>query len=737
MSNEQLKNDSKVWPRPNRPVTLLDVIGSKTLESSDPANTTAKNKQGDGCKDFSSGHPSSYDATGSSAQQEELTDYIASDLVRPRPNNEVPASHYHYGVHHEMAEQHLSHVPSALLDHDFGFSGSNQTQNSQLSSDLKSKNEGEIKKITGNVDELQEAEKKLVYESKEEAGKTEEASVEKENGECSGDREMVYCICRTSDTDRFMIGCDNCSEWFHGDCINLRKHEAKKVEEWYCQSCLEQQPHLEIKYKAQRIDPAATHDSSSHNKRGKRVSRMCGECIACQKTDDCAECDFCKDMKKFGGEGRLRQKCRLRQCLKLSKILQKKPGRFSFPEEYVEQYRQLMERQQSSEYNSSENRMDDQMRQLDRKKYTGYNYSEGSRDKRKAVKVKHAKQTQLTKEMKRKDKEFRDLMKKELREMKLNDLQRKKEERAKRRQNTVANKSRKRFSGAKDDYGNAKRLDAKKEEPRHCLGPGCIKAARSGSKYCGDECGVQLALRRLQEILPERSKIWKESPSLANEKGEKAIEEIHKQQEVCKQRLLDLDKEYDEFEAIVEKSKVLTICEEEDNDDVEGDIDLTVYCVTCGLPLAPKIALRHMEKCYSKLECLTSFGAMYRSAGNLFCDTYNSQQGSYCKRLRVLCPEHTKDRKIGTDEVCGCPLSEGKPDEITKFCRAPKRKCAKHYYWDKLRRAEIDLKRLHEWWKLEEGLEQERAIRMSMNSRGGVVGILLHQTIDHTKEKTS
>ena len=40
------------------------------------------------------------------------------------------------------------------------------------------------------------------------------------------------------------------------------------------------------------------------------------------------------------------------------------------------------------------------MKQLDRKKYTGYNYSEGSRDKRKAVKVKHAKQTQLTKEMK-------------------------------------------------------------------------------------------------------------------------------------------------------------------------------------------------------------------------------------------------------------------------------------------------------------------------------------------------
>lgn len=38
--------------------------------------------------------------------------------------------------------------------------------------------------------------------------------------------------------------------------------------------------------------------------------------------------------------------------------------------------------------------------------------------------------------------------------------------------------------------------------------------------------------RRLQEILPERSKIWKDSPSIATEKGAKLIEEIHKQQEV-------------------------------------------------------------------------------------------------------------------------------------------------------------------------------------------------------------
>ena len=46
----------------------------------------------------------------------------------------------------------------------------------------------------------------------------------------------------------------------------------------------------------------------------KRSARMCGECEACLRTEDCSLCDFCKDMKKFGGPNRIRQKCRLRQC---------------------------------------------------------------------------------------------------------------------------------------------------------------------------------------------------------------------------------------------------------------------------------------------------------------------------------------------------------------------------------------------------------------------------------------
>ncbi|XP_055783631.1 uncharacterized protein LOC129858438 isoform X2 [Salvelinus fontinalis] len=57
--------------------------------------------------------------------------------------------------------------------------------------------------------------------------------------------------------------------------------------------------------------------TSAGGRRGKskkRSNRMCGKCEPCRRTEDCAQCDFCKDMKKFGGPSKTRQKCRLRQC---------------------------------------------------------------------------------------------------------------------------------------------------------------------------------------------------------------------------------------------------------------------------------------------------------------------------------------------------------------------------------------------------------------------------------------
>lgn len=58
-----------------------------------------------------------------------------------------------------------------------------------------------------------------------------------------------YCICKSSDEDRFMIGCDNCDEWYHGDCIKISEIRASHIEKFYCKKCKVKNPSLEIVYK--------------------------------------------------------------------------------------------------------------------------------------------------------------------------------------------------------------------------------------------------------------------------------------------------------------------------------------------------------------------------------------------------------------------------------------------------------------------------------------------------------
>lgn len=43
------------------------------------------------------------------------------------------------------------------------------------------------------------------------------------------------------------------------------------------------------------------------------VKRGGCECAGCVQ-DDCGKCKYCTDMKKFGGPGRKKQRCVLRQC---------------------------------------------------------------------------------------------------------------------------------------------------------------------------------------------------------------------------------------------------------------------------------------------------------------------------------------------------------------------------------------------------------------------------------------
>ncbi|KAL1894335.1 COMPASS (complex proteins associated with Set1p) component [Sporothrix stenoceras] len=47
-----------------------------------------------------------------------------------------------------------------------------------------------------------------------------------------------YCICRGPDDHRWMIQCDDCEDWFHGDCVKINKEEGENMMLSYiCPNC--------------------------------------------------------------------------------------------------------------------------------------------------------------------------------------------------------------------------------------------------------------------------------------------------------------------------------------------------------------------------------------------------------------------------------------------------------------------------------------------------------------------
>lgn len=43
------------------------------------------------------------------------------------------------------------------------------------------------------------------------------------------------------------------------------------------------------------------------------------------------------------------------------------------------------------------------------------------------------------------------------------------------------------------------------------------------------------------------------------------------------------------------------LCSMQSNEGDSDDTDLQIFCVSCGHPINPRVALRHMERCYAKV----------------------------------------------------------------------------------------------------------------------------------------
>lgn len=452
-----------------------------------------------------------------------------------------------------------------------------------------------------------------------------------EDGQLSDDSSPgrpVYCICRKSDTTRFMIGCDCCEEWFHGDCISITAEYAKKIVHFYCLSCRDKDPGLQIVFK------------------DKKTSRK-------------------------------------KPLLDESNRIEPKRSYEANDSDYEPQQKQS----RRSKYYESDEEFEEQKPKITKKQAVkGKNRTKGA-----AARSGDGPESRKCK---------------------------------RKAEDSGGRRSRK-----------SKEQPEEKEGPKQCYGPGCTLSARRGSKYCSDQCGLKLAANRIYEILPDRIRQWQKSPSTADELNRSALEKVHQEQTDARNRLTLLNEQQQEMEKLIEtcRETVPFTPEEEEQaleEQAETEADLNMFCVTCGHEVPNRVAMRHMERCFSRYEAQSSLGSFYKTKiDNLFCDVYNPHQKTYCKRLRVLCPEHSKDVKVGEQEVCGFPLVANAFEETGTFCRHLKKKCIKHFNWEKIRRALIDMERVQQWLRVDDLYEKEQRLRHSIESRGGVLSLMLHQTL--------
>ncbi|KAI8809094.1 hypothetical protein BJ742DRAFT_249717 [Cladochytrium replicatum] len=48
-----------------------------------------------------------------------------------------------------------------------------------------------------------------------------------------------FCFCNGAVESTFYIGCDQCDQWFHGICVDVAESESRRLDKWYCSSCVE------------------------------------------------------------------------------------------------------------------------------------------------------------------------------------------------------------------------------------------------------------------------------------------------------------------------------------------------------------------------------------------------------------------------------------------------------------------------------------------------------------------
>uniref|UniRef100_A0AC34RJ57 CXXC-type zinc finger protein 1 n=1 Tax=Panagrolaimus sp. JU765 TaxID=591449 RepID=A0AC34RJ57_9BILA len=599
----------------------------------------------------------------------------------------------------------------------------------------------------------------------------------------SSEDEQNGCPCGSSRGSKYWICCDGCETWYHGKCAGLMEKETTMIDKWFCHHCITTNSSFKITYKStsttkkpkpepensflaaaaatptpysyishfesdiarERYAQALEGSTSSYEQQPakglpiflpKKVE-PCNNCSGCFRSLNCEMCIHCHEK---------RGTCVKRICIRALEGTLKE-------QREIENHRSAMEKG---------------LEKLKKKESTALYGKKAVQPRLRDIVIFSIFQINMAR--KRKDESGVASATVQLsKESKQDRINRKlKKVKAKKNENKKPGRPKKlKIQDIEVVFSTITREPDNDAEIVHCQGPQCRKPSRPGSKYCSHFCGLEQARRRLLMVLPVRLQDYA-NPTPSNvQMYKQVIEETTTEHKKCRENLEHLSKikkcvvdHIDRVAALspedIEKEKEVINARDPDKKEDDPLKQNTFFgrCTVCGATQSSYGALqKHIMRCFMRIEKRTEFcgpDPEPENPENIICDAFCKQQNAFCKRLRLLCPDHYKGSLTEKLTVCAAPLfmyRDGFTFDFTNeipnleemfnggYCTRKKEECDRHHAWAQMFLGSIDNFRISLLNHMEEATEKYRKARRQYYKKFDVLDIMTNYRITDKTDK--
>lgn len=236
-----------------------------------------------------------------------------------------------------------------------------------------------------------------------------------------------------------------------------------------------------------------------------------------------------------------------------------------------------------------------------------------------------------------------------------------------------------------------------------------------------------------------------EVPFVADVEDEKLLTKLEEERHQTEETIKKLAQQREVTLAEIKAASEIDLSSAQGEFAVESDA--VVQCPMCTREQPLAAAAKHMPQCFRQIESKMSLSGPEES--NLpelpfaaFCNHYDKQTRSFCKRIRDVCIEHDPGRKLakgGLSKVCGCPMdgiNEKSPeDSEVKICMLPAKQCLRHLGWEFARLGDTCQEALSNAFSLQYTHANERSVHARIRRRATVLPCVFHQTLEVTTDE--